>query len=46
MKLECKYGFYTCSNLIKEFHHKDICEACVDGDNYQHKDDFKSILKK
>ena len=40
---ECKFNFYTCSNLLKEFHCFGICEKCNQGDNYQHKDNFKTI---
>tara|TARA_R110002126_G_scaffold89252_2_gene213397 strand:- start:8715 stop:8915 length:201 start_codon:yes stop_codon:yes gene_type:complete len=45
-KLECKYGFYTCSNLIKELHIKSFCDTCDEGQNYQDKDDFKTVIKK
>lgn len=41
--LKCKYKFYTCSNLIKYFYCSDICDNCNEGDNYQDKDDFKTI---
>jgi len=41
--MECKFNFYTCSNLVKEFHCSGICDNCNEGDNYQHKDDFKAI---
>ena len=40
-KLECKYGFSTCSNLIKDLNIPVFCETCDDGQNYQHKDNFK-----
>jgi hypothetical protein len=42
---ECKYGFSTCSNLIKELHCKEFCTTCEEGQNYQHKDNFKSVIK-
>jgi len=28
--INCKYGFYTCSNFIENF-----CNTCEDGDNYE-----------
>lgn len=45
-KAFCKYGFYSCSNLIDDFYSEDLCKSCCDGDNYQHKDDFKTIKVK
>ena len=39
----CKYGFDSCSNLIDNFYSQDLCKNCFEGDNYQHKDDFKTI---
>ena len=46
MKLKCKYNLYTCSNLIKNFHCLELCNNCNEGDNFQDKDDFKTILIK
>lgn len=43
-KKQCKYNFYTCSNLIKELHVKSFCDTCEEGQNYEHKDNFKTIL--
>ena len=34
-KIECKYSFYTCYNLQKEFYCKEICDNCDEGQNYQ-----------
>ena len=44
--MKCKYNFYTCSNLIIEFNCSDICDNCDEGNNYQDKDDFKTIIDK
>ena len=43
MKLKCKHGFYTCSNLIEKFHFAELCDNCDQGENYQHKDDLKTL---
>ena len=38
---ECQYGLYTCSNLLKDLHSEELCKYCDDGNNYEHKDNFK-----
>ena len=45
MKLKCKFNLYTCSNLIKEFNCTGLCDNCNEGENYQHKDDFKTLTQ-
>ena len=44
--MKCKHNFYTCSNLLKNFHCIELCENCNEGENYQHQDDFRTITKK
>ncbi len=41
--LECKYDLNTCSNLLIDLHIPDLCNTCTDKNNYEHKDNFKSI---
>jgi len=42
---ECKFNFYTCSNLNKYLHSKEFCDECIEGDNYQCIDDFSTVIK-
>ena len=44
--MKCIYNFYTCSNLKKEFHCKELCETCEEGQNYQHIDNFLTVESK
>ena len=44
-KNKCKYNLYTCSNLSEYLHCKELCKICIDGDAYQHIENFKTVIK-
>lgn len=44
-KKKCKYNLYTCSNLSEYLHYKELCRLCVNGDAYQHIDNFKTVVE-
>tara|TARA_R110002012_G_scaffold318989_1_gene538364 strand:- start:723 stop:905 length:183 start_codon:yes stop_codon:yes gene_type:complete len=37
---ECKYNLFTCVNLLKIFHSKELCETCINENNYEHYENF------
>ena len=44
-KIECKINFDTCINTEPTFHNSEICDDCEDGDNYDPKSDYKTIIE-
>ena len=49
VKNKCKYGMYTCYNLDSMYYNKNVCDDCVDGDNYEwnyNQDQWKQMTEK
>lgn len=42
--MNCKYNFFTCYNLLEIFQEPSVCEDCLDGDCYDSKDNYKTII--
>jgi len=43
--MECKFLLNTCSNLNNKLHSSFLCKECINGNNYEHIDNFKTIIK-
>ena len=42
-EFSCKHGMDSCFNLKKEYNYTDVCRMCVDGDCYDHVENYLKI---
>jgi len=42
--MDCVFDLSTCSNLNEKLHSAELCIHCKDGNNYEHIDNFTTLL--